>query len=115
VVQEDLNSKCFGHGMIGWALVTAILPVCLSAQEREPGYVVVRHGEIVAYDSSVFTDAETARLVTLARARHVNQTLQVNGYRAKVYTRMDGRVGSSRFTHGLQIFAYETAAQLQWL
>jgi len=65
-------------------------------------------------DTSTYTDSATAVLVELARARHRIQTQNLAGYRAKVFTRLEGRVGASRFGPEWNVFKYETAARMHW-
>ncbi len=65
-------------------------------------------------DTVVYHDSATAILVRLAQARHQVQSQRLAGYRAKVFTRMEGHVGPSRFGPGWTVFKYETAARLHW-
>jgi hypothetical protein len=63
---------------------------------------------------AVFADSAVAHLIALARARHQGRALALAGYRAKTFTRVEGRMAPSRFAPGLTVFAYETAADLHW-
>jgi len=67
-----------------------------------------------ALDTRVYKDSATAIIVELARARHQVQSLRLAGYRSKVFTRLEGHVGASRFGPGWTVFKYETAALVHW-
>ena len=67
-----------------------------------------------AFDTLVYHDSAAAVLVRLAQARHQIQSLRLAGYRAKVFTRMEGHVAAGRFGPGWTVFKYETAARLHW-
>jgi hypothetical protein len=40
--------------------------------------------------------------------------MELESYRANVFTRVEGRVASNRFARGLRFMSYESAARLQW-
>ncbi len=61
-----------------------------------------------------YADSSTARLVRLASARHQGRGMELDGYRANLFTRVEGRVASNRFARGLLFMSYETAARLRW-
>jgi hypothetical protein len=68
----------------------------------------------LAPPDSVYANAETARLVALARARHAVQDTLVTDYEATVRTRLRFAVGRSRFGRTIPLFADEQVARIQW-
>ena len=65
-------------------------------------------------DTLIYSDSATAIIVELARARHQAQSLRLAGYRSRVFTRLEGHVGASRYGPGWTVFKYETAARMHW-
>lgn len=103
--------RAFGRGCRYVLLACLNWPGHLWAQD--PAFAV-DSGRIVSVDTAVYADAATAELIALARARHLGRALHLNGYRARIFTRLEGRVAASRFGRGFQMFGYETAARLTW-
>ena len=62
----------------------------------------------------VYADSATAAIVEPARLRHRSQEEQLVGYKARVFTRLEGKVSWSRFGSGLKMFGYETTADVEW-
>jgi hypothetical protein len=63
---------------------------------------------------SPYADSATARLVSLARARHLRQDSLVRDYQALVTTRFDASAGASRFARLSPLLAHETVARASW-
>ncbi len=67
------------------------------------------------FDSTVYADSATAALIAQAREHHRIRSSQLSGYRAKIFTRAEGRIATGRFSRGVSLFTYEAAALVQWL
>lgn len=81
--------------------------------------VLVQTGQATAsppggFDSVAYRDAVTAALVTRAAARHSDQVARLERYVARVRTRMEGSVATSRFGVGLPVVKIDLVAQVHW-
>jgi len=81
--------------------VSLVAPRNVGAQSRE-------------FDRATYANQRTAEVIARAQERHARQGLALAGYRAKVVSQVEGRVGKSRFGRGLTIFKYKTAARTHW-
>jgi hypothetical protein len=66
------------------------------------------------FDSVAYRDAATAALITRAAARHSEQLSRLKRYAARVRTRMEASVGTSRFGPGLRIINVDLVARVRW-
>ena len=67
------------------------------------------------FDSTVYADSATAALIARAREHHRIRSSQLSGYRAKIFTRTEGRIATGRFSRGVSLFTYEAAALVRWM
>jgi len=65
-------------------------------------------------DSDTYRDAATAALVTRAAARHFDLVSRLERYVARVRTRMEGSVATSRFGIGLSVIQIDLVARVHW-
>lgn len=65
-------------------------------------------------DTTTYADTRTRDIVALARTRHREQDVSVQGYTARVMTRIEASAGRSRFARALPLVVHETAAQVAW-
>lgn len=63
---------------------------------------------------SVYTNAETARLVALARARHTQQDTLVSDYSATIRSQVRVGIGRSKFGRVVPFFTSEHLAKIHW-
>ena len=63
---------------------------------------------------SVYANAETARLVALARVRHAQQDTLVTDYSATISSQVRVGIGRSRFGRVVPFFTSEHLAKIQW-
>jgi hypothetical protein len=94
--------------------VCFLIPVRSARAAQGAGDAGPGRSGAIPFDTTVYADRATAELVELARIRHGHRSAQLEGYRAKTFTRIEGRVGASRFTGGFSMFRFETAALVHW-
>ncbi len=76
--------------------------------------IIVAHASPARAQDPTYGDPATQMLIERARERHQLQATRLAGYRAQVFTRLDGGVGAGRFSGRLQVFAYESVSEIHW-
>ncbi len=99
--------------LTGWAASIAIVAAPCVAQPSGP--VAAATSVDHPFDSTVYADSATAALIAAASEHHRLRSEQIGSYKAKVFTRTEGRIASGRFSRGVSLFTYEAAARVHWV
>jgi hypothetical protein len=65
-------------------------------------------------DTATYRDAATRALVTRAAERHSEVVSRLDGYAARVRSRLEGSVAPTRFARGLRVIGIDIVATVQW-